>query len=118
MDDSKNCPLCGCKMRNKHNVSVKFPDKISCLTERLCTGTSHTVQIFSDPDDNLVKIFKASLNPKYTKFVQINYVTGTTDIRCWKQGKEKTLTINKILEPDPPDLEKLKKKVDLYITFS
>jgi hypothetical protein len=118
MDDFKNCPVCGCKMRNKHDVSVKFPNKISSLTTRLCTGTNHTLQIFSDPKDNSVKIFKVSLNPKYTKFVEINYVTGTTDIRCFKEGIERTLTLNKILEPDLPTLEKLKKKVDLYVVFS
>ena len=119
MDDFKVCPICNNKLRTINNIFVSF-DKINRLTsERNCTkGMNHSLQIHSDIETNKVLKIKVSLAANYSKFIEINYVLNNSTILCMKDGKINPINIDKVLEIDFQDLDKLRKKVDMLIAFS
>jgi hypothetical protein len=119
MDDFTHCPICNDKMRVLHGINLRLDKKILSLTERLCVkGMNHCLQSFSDPQTNEVVMIKTSLNPKFTKYVELYYLTNHSKILLCKDGGQKEILIDKLIEPDFPNLDKLRKKVDLFIIFS
>ena len=114
------CPICGNKMRNrKHVVSLHYINgRDGEYTERLCNGVNHTIQIFVSEKENTVDFVRISLDPKYSKLIEIDYYNQKCSISCMKNGVADVIKIDKMIEPDFPDLEKLKEKVSLYVTFS
>jgi len=119
MDDFKECPICNNKLRTVNNVSVSFDKKHKLTSERTCSkGMNHSLMIHSDIETNQVLKIKISLAANYTKFIEINYVLNKSIILCMKDGKISPINIDKVLEVDFPDLEKLRKKVDMLIAFS
>ena len=121
MDDTVSCPICGNKMRTVHLTS-KFShtvNKTANYTERVCSsGMNHTLQLFTDKATNKVDLIILSLNHKYSRYLEIDYVNQKSRIMCAKESKIEYIEIDKILEPDFPDLTKLKEKVSLYVVFS
>ena len=65
-----------------------------------------------------IDLLKLSLSPQYSRFIEINYVLGKSRISCMKNSQPDYIEIEKILEPDFPDLTKLREKVSLYVIFS
>lgn len=61
---------------------------------------------------------KLSLNPKYSRFLEIDWVNQKCKITCVQNGEYDHIDIPKMIEPDFPDLVKLKEKVNLYVVFS
>lgn len=121
MDDTSECPICGNKLRtvwlvNRHLHSV---GKTANYAERTCsTGMNHSLQLFTDTVTKKVDLLKLSLNSKYSRYLEIDFVNQRCRISCFKEGKPESIEIEKMIEPDFPLLVKLKEKVSMYIVFS
>lgn len=121
MDDTLACPICANKLRN-----IKLPNKFLHSTNktanyiaRTCfNGMNHSLTFYVDEDAEQVDFLKLSLNPKYSRFIEIDFVNQKCRINCLKDSKPQYIEIDKMLQPDFPLLTKLKEKVSLYITFS
>lgn len=121
MDDVLNCPVCGNKLRNHNLLNKRLPflDEVGNFVERNCTlGHNHSLQMFVDLATNKVVYLKLSLNHLYSRFVEINFVTEKCRILCMKDCECQYIDIDKLIEPDFPDLTKLKERVSLYVVFS
>lgn len=93
--------------------------KASDYIERTCVhGRNHAIQFFTEEATGKVDFLKISLSPKYSRYLEINYTTETCRISCMKAGKTEYINIEKMIEPDFPDLVKLKERVGLYVVFS
>lgn len=121
MDDTTLCPVCRSKMRNL-NVKGKYSHhtgKAANYIERSCHNKkNHYVQILTDKETNKVDYVRLSLDPKYSKSIEINFFKGTCTLHLTKDKVTHTISIAKIIEPDFPDLIKLKQQVSLYSLFS
>lgn len=121
MDDTLTCPVCGNRLRNIRlpNRYFQMLDKKANFIERTCTlGHNHALQFFTDEGTGEVDLLKISLTSQGTRFVEINYVLGISRISCLKNGETYYLEIEKVLEPDFPNLTKLKEKVGIFVVFS
>jgi hypothetical protein len=121
MDDVLHCPICGNKMRNKYHDKKLLPPvgKTANYAERICSsGHNHVITIWTDKDTKQVDMIKLSLNPKYSRFLEIDFVNQKCRITCTKDGESEHINIPKMIFPDFPDLTKLKEKVNLYVVFS
>lgn len=119
MQDTTICPICGKKLRTVSvNTNLSFIEKIGDFFERTCTGPNHSVQFYTDKVNKSVDMLRFSLDPKYTRYFEIDYINKRSRIYCMKNSETQYIYINKILTPDFPLLEKLKETVSLYIVFS
>jgi hypothetical protein len=121
MDDTLACPICANKLRNIKlpNKFLHAANKTANYIARTChNGMNHSVTFYVDEDSKQVDFIKLSLNPKYSRFIEIDFVNQKCRINCLKDSKPYYIDINKILEPDFPLLNELKSRVGLYITFS
>jgi hypothetical protein len=121
MDDVLCCPICGNKMRTSHldNKLLHPVGKTANYAERVCSkGYNHVISLWADKETKQVDLIKISLNPKYSRFLEIDYVNQKCRITCAKDGEYEYIEIPKMIEPDFPDLVKLKERVNLYIVFS
>lgn len=120
MDDTLVCPICDKKLRNTKVVGslIYALNKNSSHTERLCTGVNHTLQIFVDDETGQVDLLRVSLNPKYSRYVEIDFHNQKSRVLCMKEGNLEIIHIDKLIEPDFPDLTSLKEKVSVYVVFS
>jgi transcription elongation factor Elf1 len=120
MEDTLTCPVCGQKLSNQsQQYYLAMLNKKADMVQRTCTkGIGHSFQILTDKATNKVDWIKLSLNPWYTRWVEINCVTGRSRIAYLKNGKAEYLDIERRLEPDFPSLERLREKVNIYVVFS
>jgi len=121
MEDTLACPICGTKLRNNRLLGefMHVLGKKSNFVERSCsTQFGHSLQFFVDEATGKIDLLKLSLSPQYSRFIEINYVLGKSRISCMKNSQPDYIEIEKILEPDFPDLTKLREKVSLYVIFS
>jgi hypothetical protein len=121
MEDTLTCPICGKKLTNLSlkETYLAMLDKKSDFTQRTCTkGLNHNFQLLTDKTTGKVDWIKLALTPQYSRWVEINYITGKSRIACLKEGKPEYLDIDRQLEPDFPDLAKLKEKIGIYVIFS
>lgn len=121
MEDTATCPICGNKLTNLRlkNSYLAAMDKVANYMRRTCTkGFSHNYQHLVDEATSKVDWLKLSLNPRGGRWVEINYVTNASRIICVKGEEIDTIDIGKSLEPDFPDLTKLKEKISVYVLFS
>lgn len=121
MDDILLCPVCGNKLRNIRTAD-KFlhpVNKTATYFERTCSGgMNHSLQLFTDEATKQVDLLKISLNSKFSRYVEIDFLNKKSRIHCLKDGKPQYIDIPKMVVPDFPTLTKLKERVGLYITFS
>ena len=121
MDDILRCPICSNKLRSSHrsNYLLHPVGKTADYTSRTCsTGHSHVVVLWTDRTTKQVDLLKISLKPNYSRFVEIDYVNRRCRVTCLKDGNYEYIEIPKMIEPDFPDLVKLKERVGLYVLFS
>lgn len=121
MDDTTSCPICSNKMRTTRlpNKYLHAIDKTANYFERSCTkGINHTLQLFTNESTKKVDLLRLSLNHKYSRFLEIDYINQKCRIFCFKNGEVEYIKVDKMIEPDFPNLSKLKEKVSLYIIFS
>lgn len=122
MDDTQHCPICGKKMRTLHcpDRFLNACNKRADYTERTCTdGMNHRgLRLLTDKATNKVDFLTLSLDPKNTKYLEIDFVNQKCRIHCMKDGKPEYISIDKMIQPDFPELTKLKERVLLYVLFS
>lgn len=120
MDDTLHCPICNARLRtvNREHRHLSIINKIGNWAERTCHGMNHTLQIFTDHETNKVDLLTISLDLKNSRILMIDYLNQKCQIRCWKDGQPTYIDIAKMIEPDFPDLVKLKERVALYVVFS
>lgn len=121
MDDVLHCPICRNKLRTSHlyNKLLHPVGKIADYSERVCSeGYNHIVCLFVDKETKKVDLIKFSLNSKYSRFLEIDYVNDRSRITCVKNGKFEYIEIPRLLEVDFNDLSPLKRACSLFITFS
>ncbi len=119
MDDFTICPICGNKLRTLHNVSIFVGKEKQLTSERTCTkGMNHSLMIHTNPDTGKVVKIKISLSANYSKFIEVDYILNKSTIMCIKDSNINPIILNKILDIDFNELEKLRKKVDMLIAFS
>jgi uncharacterized protein YbaR (Trm112 family) len=121
MDDTLVCPICKNKLNNI-KLSNKFLhaiDKTSDYVVRRCIrGMNHFLTFYVDENTWQVDFLKISLNPKYSRYIEIDFVNQKCRIACLKDSKPEYIEIDKMLYPDFPHLTKLKEKVSLFVVFS
>lgn len=121
MDDLLCCPICGKRLRTSHltNKLLHPVGKTANYAERVCSeGYNHIISLWADKATKQVDLIKISLNPKYSRFLEIDFVNQKCRITCTKDGEYEYIEIPRMIEPDFPDLVKLKERVSLYVVFS
>lgn len=121
MDDTLNCPICGKKMRaiNRDDRLIFPIGKQADFIERLCIqGLEHSIQMFVDKVTKRIDFISLSLNPKNSRYIEIDLLNKKCRISCMKNSVAEYIEIPKMIYPDFPKLEKLKEKVSLYVIFS
>lgn len=120
MDDTTTCPICRKKMRTikVQNMYLPSAGKTGTYFERTCSGPNHSVQFFTNESTKLIDILKFSLDPKYSRYLEIDYVNSRCRIYCMKNGEAQYIHIDKMVELDFPNLEKLRERIAMYVTFS
>ena len=120
MEDTTVCPICGNKLRNVRlaNKYINTINKTGTFFERTCTGINHSLQFFTDESSKKIDMLRFSLDPKYTKYLEIDYVNKRCRIYCMKNGEVHYIHIPKMVEPDFPDLVRLKERISIYVVFS
>lgn len=119
MEDTTSCPICGNKLRTiSVNTHLHFIGKTSDFFERTCSGPGHSVQFFTDKLSKSVDMLKFSLDPKYSSFLEIDYVNNKCRIYCMKKNVIQYIYIPKMVETDFPNLDKLKERISMYVVFS
>lgn len=117
MDDTLTCPICGNKLKNQH--LTHFQTKTGDYVSRSCIqGTDHSIQFYTNKSTNIVEYLTLSLNPKNSRYLDIDFINEQCRIHCMKDGKPDYISIPKMIIPDFPALEKLKERVNLYVVFS
>ncbi len=81
-------------------------------------GMNHIFQLHINEQSRQVEFLKFSLCPQYSRLLEIDYKNQKCRILCYKEGKGEYIEIEKMIEPDFPDLIKLKEKIELYVIFS
>lgn len=121
MDDTLACPICGNKLRNVNlkNKRLHSVRKTADYVERTCsTGMNHSLQLFCDGYTRKIDFLRLSLNPKYSRYLEIDFFNQKCRISCLKEGKAEYIEIAKMIQPDFPHLTKLKERVSMYVVFS
>jgi len=121
MEDVITCPICNGKLRTLRLIDKyhHVVNKTANYIERTCSqGMNHSLQLLTDETTGQVDFIKISLNHKYSRFIEIDFINQKSRISCMKAGKAEYIDVDKIWEPDFPNLTKLKEKVALFITFS
>lgn len=121
MDDITHCPMCGAKMRNLHmkDKFFRITNKTSNFVERSChNGKNHYLWFVADVNTKQIDYLKFSLDPKYSKSIEINFIYNKCIINFLKDKSLLAIQVPKIIDPDFPDLIKLKQQTNLYCLFS
>lgn len=120
MEDTTACPICGKRMRTVKVQDMYLPaiGKTDSFFERTCSGPNHSVQFFTNESTKKIDMLKFSLDPKYSRYLEIDYVNRKCRIYCMKNGDAEYIYIPKMVEPDFPDLKKLKERISMYVVFS
>ena len=120
MEDTLACPICGNKLRTVKltNKYLHPINKTATFFERTCVGVNHSLRFFADENTKRVDMLKFSLDPKYSKYLEIDYHNKRCRISCMKNSETSYIYIPKMIEPDFPDLAKLKERISMYVVFS
>lgn len=104
----------------KKNGPLHSIGKTGNYIERTCSkGMNHRgLQFFVEEPSKKVALLKLPLNAQYSRYLEIDFHNQRCRISCMKEGQAYFIEIEKMLNPDFPDLVKLKETVSLYITFS
>ena len=121
MKDTTLCPICCSKFKNlkRDNYTLDNLHKTADYIERKCfTNLNHSVKIFADKNTNQIDYIKLSINHHYSVYAEIDFINKKTIINCLKDGEKRSIQVPKILEPDFPELNLFRDKINLFIIFS
>lgn len=79
---------------------------------------NHSVHFFADANSHRIDFLRFSLDPQYTKYLEIDFLHQKCRISCFKMSVPHYIEIPKMVDLDFPTLEKLKEKISMYVTFS
>lgn len=119
MQDTKKCLVCGnrlstIRMKNKH---LHWVGKTANYAERVCSkGVNHFLQLFVDESTKTVDMLTVSI--QYSRHFRIDFINGKCRVVCLKENQPEYIEIPKMIEPDFPDLVRVKEKVAMYVVFS
>jgi transcription elongation factor Elf1 len=116
MKDTKHCPICNLKLLNSNKQIDPITKKLRYV-RRICNGTNHFFQMHVDAILNRVDMLRVSLDPYYSKSLEVYYTANKSCIIYAKNSVEEVIKIDRILDIDFPDMLKLKEKVDTYLIF-
>jgi len=119
MQDILFCPICSHKLQNiktYRDFRGQQPYNYRLYTERKCNGLNHTLMFFVN-NTQQIDFIKISLNPYYSRFLEINYLKGQCRIAYMKESVPTYIEVPQILDLDFPHLTKLKEKIELYGKF-
>jgi len=98
---------------------VITPGPYLAYYERICTkGMNHSLQLTALVATGKIHLIKMSLDVRYTKYLEVNFVQNSCSIILSKANELKYIDIPKMIDLDFPLLDKVREKVDMYITFS
>src|SRR5271165_4946622 len=100
MDDVLCCPICGNKLKTSRlpNKLLHHVSKTANYSERVCTkGHNHTLMLYADDATKKVDLLKLSLNPSYSRFLEIDFLNQKCRISCLKDGKPDYIEIEKMI---------------------
>lgn len=120
MNDSVFCPFCGDKFKNSY-TNNNLPKAIQGNTtyiERVCASINHVVIFYTEKNTLQVDYIIFSIYPNYSVYIEVNFLHKATDIFIYNREFKKEITLPKILEPDFPQLTKIKDIINMYLTFS
>lgn len=104
MKDNNNCLVCNSGLQKIHLTKN--------IIEKLCTNSySHSFYLISNKSNKDILYFKFSLNPYFTRFLEVDYRIGQSVI-C---DRDKRILVSRILEPDFPCLDILNNQLDLFL---
>lgn len=115
MKDTRYCPICKVKMSSRKINWIINGVHQGPTISRTCTGFNHFLTIYTQ--GNQVALLKVSLNPQYTRQVEIDYRSQTSKIIYDWNTIYVFIPIPKLLVPDFPNLTELKEKVDILLAF-
>lgn len=121
MNDTLTCPICQNKLRSikTPNKRLYWIGKTSNYIERVCSrGINHSLQFFTDEKTDQVDMLKLSLNPNYSRHLEIDFCNQKCRIRNIKDGTFEHIDIPRLIEPDFPALAKLKETISIFMVFS
>jgi len=79
---------------------------------------NHNIQFYVDGYTGKVDFLTLSLDHKYSKYIEFDFVNQKCKISCFKNGQMQYINVPKIIIPDFPKLTALKERISMYITFS
>lgn len=79
---------------------------------------NHFLQMFVDGYNKKIDVLEVSLDPGYSRCLQMDFVNRRCRVVCRKENKPEYINVPKMIEPDFPDLNRLKEKVSMYVVFS
>jgi hypothetical protein len=121
-----NCPICNGVLKENSNARYGYQWNSSqecCVPTKenpLHNFVQHTIKSFKDIEDLegylTLGAIEFTINMNYRTVILINnFMTNKSEIKTNKQTD--THKLNFLLEPDFPDLKRLKKKVATAIVF-
>jgi hypothetical protein len=117
VQDTLLCPICQEKLRNIKTFRVFDHLEHQLYTERTCSRLNHMVMFFTNEQTKQVDFLKMSLNPKYSRFLEVNFLDQTCRVSLMNENVPDYIQIPKMVELDFPSLTKLKEKIELYATL-
>jgi len=121
MRDTLHCPICFHQLKSVRAQLKKLAqtNKTAHYIHRTCSGKPHQLSFYADKATGKIDWIQFSPNLDYSTFVEIDFVNSTAIIKFFRDSREyMRMELNEIVIPDFPSLEKLKKKIELLITFS
>jgi hypothetical protein len=120
MRDLLHCPICFHQLKSTRAQLRRLSqtNKTAHYIHRICQGKPHQLSFFTDKSTGKIDWIQFNPNQDYSTFVEINFVNLTAIVKLYKDSKEYLrIELTEITTPDFPDLEELKKRIELFITF-
>ena len=124
MDDCLFCPICSSRLKSYGPFTryVYLIKKMADYIDRGCiSAEDHYIHLLIDSATHKIDIMKISINKSDThnKFIEIDYVNNKSRIIILEpHGPPQYIDLPKMISPDFPILEELKRKVNILIAFS
>lgn len=120
MDDTLLCPICSNKLKTitKKNTYLHYINSQGNYYIRICSsGINHFLKLITDIQTKKVVLVNFSVDKTYSKFVSLDFFNKKSWITCFKNNIPNIIKMDRLLEPDFPQLNNISQKVKLLVTF-